>query len=354
VSSPVAPQISPFWTLSLASIGGRIGPTEDDFQVDEIPAYAPSGAGEHWYVRVEKRGMNTRDAALGLSRAARVSERDIGYAGMKDKHAVTAQWFSVPGSAPAPDTWPLPPGLQLKEISRHGNKLRTGHLRGNRFRIGLVDCEPGALENARALLDYLRTHGLVNYFGPQRFGQEGQNLSEALSWLRGETRLPRSRERFLSKLYPSVVQAEVFNRYATLRVELGVESLITGEVVRIENSSAHFLVEDVAREAPRYAAGEIRLTGPLPGPKLRPAAVGRSAELELQATRDAGVGEPELGALGSHAPGTRRDVLIFPSGATVETYDDRLVLGFELPAGSYATEVIRELSRSPVKSRHES
>lgn len=344
------PHVPPFWTSALPGVGGRIGPREDDFVVEEIPAYAPSGSGEHWYVRVQKRGQNTRDAALALARAARVSERDIGYAGMKDKHAVTTQWFSLPGSAAPPDTWSLPEGLCLLEVSRHANKLRTGHLRGNRFRIALV--ETTALEGARALLDHLSRRGLPNYFGPQRFGQEGRNLAEALAWLRGETRLPRSRERFLTKLYPSVVQAEVFNRYVTRRLSLGSDALIAGEVVRIEGSSAHFVVEDVERETPRHSAGEIRLTGPLPGPKLRRGA-GRALELEQEAAREAGVGETELDALAPHAPGTRRDVLVFPTAVSVEAVADRLVLGFELPAGSYATEVVRELSRSAVTSRHE-
>ena len=345
------PHVPPFWTSSLPGSGGRIGPTEADFVVEELPAYLPSGSGEHWYVRVEKRGMNTRDAALALSRAARVSERDVGYAGMKDKHAITTQWFSLPGSAAAPETWALSDGLCLLEVSRHNNKLRTGHLRGNRFRIGLV--ETTALEAAQTLLEHLSRRGLPNYFGPQRFGHEGRNLGEALSWLRGETRLPRSRERFLTKLYPSVVQAEVFNRYVTRRLELGADALIAGEVVRIEGSSAHFLVEDVERETPRFVASELRLTGPLPGPKLRQAAA-RALELEQEVTREAGLGEREQRALAPHAPGTRRDVLVFPSAVSVEAAGDRLWLGFELPAGSYATEVVRELSRSAVSSRHES
>lgn len=352
MNAPPTPHAPPFWTSALPGIAGRIGPTEDDFVVDEVPAYSPSGSGEHWYVRVEKRGQNTRDAALALARAARVSERDVGYAGMKDKHAVTTQWFSLPGSAAAPDTWSLPEGLAIRESSRHANKLRTGHLRGNRFRIGLVETMPSAADQARGLLDHLSRNGLANYFGPQRFGHEGRNLAEALSWLRGEVRLPRSRERFLSKLYPSVVQAEVFNRFATRRLELGAGALIAGEVVRLEGSSAHFVVEDVERETPRYAAGELRLTGPLPGPKLRQAAA-RALELEQQAMREAGLAEAELAALASHAPGTRRDVLVFPAAPSVEQSADRLWLAFELPAGSYATEVVRELTRSAVDSRHE-
>ncbi len=350
MTDAATPHVPPFWTTALPGIGGRIGPLEEDFVVEEIPAYTPSGSGEHWYVRVQKRGQNTRDAALALSRAARVGERDVGYAGMKDKHAITTQWFSLPGASAPPDTWSLPEGLSLLEVSRHANKLRTGHLRGNRFRIALVETsETGA---ARALLEHLSQHGLANYFGPQRFGHEGRNLGEALAWLRGETRLPRSRERFLTKLYPSVVQSEVFNRYVTRRLELGREALLAGEVVRIEDSSAHFVVEDVEREAPRYAASEIRLTGPLPGPKLR-RGIGRALELELEAERATGLGEKELASLAPHAPGTRRDVLVFPRGVSVDATADRLVLGFELPAGSYATELVRELSRSAVTSRHE-
>jgi tRNA pseudouridine13 synthase len=338
------PHRPPFFSQALPAAGGRIGPELDDFVVDEVPAYLPSGAGEHCYVRVQKRGLTTRDAVLALSRAANVPERDIGYAGMKDKHGVTTQWFSLPGKASAPETWQLAPELTLLEASRHANKLRTGHLRGNRFRIGLVETESGGAERARAILSWLAERGHVNQFGSQRFGRDGRNLSDALGWLSGEQRLPRGRERFLSKLYASAAQSEVFNRYATRRVELGLERLLLGEVVRLAGAGASFVVEDVEREAPRLAARDIVLTGPLPGPKMR-AAADEALRLEAELLAEVGLDERALAELARHAPGTRRDLLIYPEGCEVSEAAGRVWLTFELPAGSYATLVVRELTR---------
>lgn len=348
----LVPHVPPYFTSDLPGAGGAIGPELEDFVVDEVPAYLPSGSGEHWFVRIRKRGLTTRDAALALSRAARVSERDLGYAGMKDKHGITTQWLSLPSSASPPESWQLPPELELLEVSKHGNKLRTGHLRGNRFRIGLVGTEPNGEEHARVILARLAERGHVNYFGAQRFGRAGRNLAEAVAWLRGETRLPRGRERFLSKLYASAVQSEVFNRYATLRIEAGLDRLLEGEVVRLAGAGAQFVVERPEEEAHRLAARDIVLTGPMPGPKLRNA-TGAAARLEHRALEELGLAAEALAELGRHAPGTRRDLLVHPEGSEVTSSEARVWVAFGLPSGSYATMVARELTRNEAETRPE-
>jgi tRNA pseudouridine13 synthase len=211
------PAVPPVTTYSFPGVGGAIGPTEEDFVVDELPLYALSGEGEHLYVRVQKRGMTTRDAVRALADAAGVRADEVGTAGMKDKHAVTTQWVSLPGRrARAPESWTLPDSLVLLETTRHGNKLRTGHLAGNRFRIRITGAGDGALARATVILDHIRAHGLPNYFGAQRFGHGGDGLETALEWLRGEAgEGPRRRvPPFERKLFTSVVQAEIFNRYA--------------------------------------------------------------------------------------------------------------------------------------------
>ncbi|HEY3498762.1 MAG TPA: tRNA pseudouridine(13) synthase TruD [Polyangiaceae bacterium] len=342
---PREPHVPPFFCADLPAAGGRIGPSLEDFVVDEIPAYAPSGTGDHWYVRVRKRGVTTRDAVLALARAANVPERDIGYAGMKDKHGVTTQWLSLPGKGAAPDTWALPSDLELVEVSRHTNKLRTGHLRGNRFRIALVATAAGGEAAARQVLERLAERGHVNQFGAQRFGRGGRNLSEALDWLSGAARLPRGRERFLSKLYASAAQSEVFNRYATRRVELGLDRLLRGEVVRLSGAGAMFVVESPEAEVERLRARDIVLTGPLPGPKMR-AATDEAERLERELCAEVGLDERALVELARNAPGTRRDLLVFPERCEVSATEERVVLAFELPAGSYATMVVREVTRS--------
>jgi tRNA pseudouridine13 synthase len=340
----LVPHVPPFFTADLEGTGGAIGPDPEDFLVEEIPAYLPSGEGDHFYVKLRKRGATTRDAALALSRAAKVSERDVGYAGMKDKHGVTTQWLSVPVSAVPAQHYELPPEFSILEISRHTNKLRTGHLRGNRFRIGLTGTLPGSDERARALLARLSERGHVNHFGTQRFGRDGRNLVDGVAWLSGKQRLPRGRERFLSKLYASAVQSEVFNRYATRRVALGLDHLIEGEVMRLAGAGASFVVEDVERETPRLLAKDLCFTGPMPGPKIR-AAAGAAAALEAEVLAEIGLEPPALHELGRHAPGTRRDLLVMPERVEVSSVGDRLWVAFELPSGSYATMVVRELTR---------
>jgi len=341
----LTPHEPPLWTADLPGTGGAIGPELEDFVVEELPAYEPSGTGDHWFVLIEKRGMNTRDAALAIARATRVPERDIGYAGMKDRHGVTTQWLSIPGRAPAPDTWQLPPEVVLKQASRHNNKLRTGHLRGNRFRIGLAAVEPGSLPRAQAIFERLASVGHANYFGPQRFGRNGRNVADAVAWLSGTAPLPRGRERFLSKLYASALQSEIFNRYATRRLTLGRERLVLGEVVRLSGAGASFVVEDVEREMPRHAAKDLCLTGPMPGPKMR-AATADAARLEAEITAELGLSEAALGELARHAPGTRRDLLVIPGSWSVSEEPERLRVAFELPSGSYATVLVRELTRA--------
>ena len=342
-----SPHSPPLSTESLPKVGGRLGPEPEDFRVDEVPLYPPSGSGEHFYLRLRKRGFTTREAVRELARVARVDARDVGSAGMKDKHAVTTQWLSVPAAVGGkPETWALPPGLEIVEVSRHTNKLRTGHLTGNRFEIRLVDVEPDALSRAHAILDRLSEQGLPNRFGAQRFGRGGENLRRALAWIDEEAETGRSRAApFEQKLWSSVLQAEAFNRYLTERLRTGLGRPLAGEVVRLEGTGSSFVVEDPERELPRWKARDIHPTGPIFGPKMR-AARGRPLELEEAAIASVGIRPEARLRLGRHAHGTRRDLLVWPGDPlVVESGAGALVLSFFLPAGSYATELVREFTR---------
>jgi tRNA pseudouridine13 synthase len=333
----------PHATSALPGLQGAIGPDPEDFRVEELPAYLPSGEGEHLYVELEKRELSTPDLVRRVAEAAAVEARDIGYAGLKDKHAVTSQWLSLPGRAKPPESWILSDGIRVLRASRHGNKLRTGHLNGNRFRIGLVGVDTEALSRAQAIADHLRQHGMPNYFGAQRFGRGGENVARALGWLAGGGRARLSP--FLLKLYPSVVQSEVFNRYLTLRAAEGLDRALIGEVVRLEGSYASFVVEDPEAETRRWLARDIQLTGPMPGPKMRPAS-GRPSQLETQAAAALGLDERSAQVLAKFAPGARRDLLVFAKDLAISAGEPgRLWLEFSLPAGSYATVLVRELLR---------
>jgi tRNA pseudouridine13 synthase len=346
----ISPHEPPFGSAELPAPGGRIGPEPEDFVVDELPAYEPSGAGEHVWVQIRKRGLTTPDAIHALSRAAGVPEREIGSAGMKDKHAVTSQWLSLPASTD-PSSWVLPDAIELLAHTRHETKLRTGQQRGNRFRIRLIDVAPGALERARAIGNQLERAGLRNYFGGQRFGLRGENLSRALGWLAQGAPMRGKKARFYAKLYSSVVQSELFNRYLTARAELGLERLLAGEVVRLDGSGSLFQVEDPAREAPRLVARDIHPTGPMLGPKTR-AAAGEPMALERRVSLELGLDDRMLAALGRHAPGARRDLIVFPGDLEIVALDsERLELAFFLPSGSYATELVRQLTRESLLAR---
>ncbi len=345
--SAALPHAPPVAHPDLAAVGGRVGPEPEDFQVDEVPLYAASGKGEHQYVQIRKRLLTTPELVRRLARACGVQERDIGYAGLKDKHAVTTQWLSLATKTAVSTTLDLGSGVEILAVTRHDNKLRTGHLLGNRFVITLLGVAEGALQRAAAIADRLRGEGLPNYFGAQRFGHAGRNLADALHFL---ARGGRSRNRFEQKLLPSVVQSELFNRYLTARAALGTRRLIAGEVVRLEGTGSMFRVDDVAKEQPRLDARDLHLTGPMLGPKMRPAEA-EALALEQQVCRELGLDEAALGALGKWAPGTRRDLFAPLTELSVEAVEGRpgpaLRLSFTLPAGGYATEVLRQLTHGP-------
>lgn len=348
----------PLSTASLPPVGGSLGPLPAHFVVEEIPAYLPSGEGDHVYVFVQKTLQNTVDVARRIAQVAGVQQRDVGYAGLKDRKAVTRQWFSLPLRSKPVAEWELGPDIVVLESSRHKNKLRTGHLNGNRFILTLEGVTAGGLERAEAIAARLRDPGIPNYFGPQRFGRGGSNLDAGLAWLqsmqnraelpegetgarRGDRRGPRSR--FDDKMLPSVVQSEIFNRYVAARLARP-EPLLTGEVVRLDGSSRCFVVENAEKELPRLESGDIHLTGPMIGPKTVQAEA-LAGELEALIVRDFGLDEGALEQLGKNAPGARRDLFLKPTDLVVRSLtEDSLELTFGLPAGSYATQVLREMT----------
>jgi tRNA pseudouridine13 synthase len=334
----------PFEHPDLPALGGHIGPEPEDFVVDELPLYAASGQGDHWYVRLGKRGRTTADLRAAVVQASGALDREVGYAGMKDKHAVTTQWFSVPVSRTKPPAeWQLSAPFSLLEVTRHSNKLRIGHSAGNRFRIRLVDVAPEARSRLAPLCERIAAQGIGNYFGSQRFGLGQRNLETALGALRRGRLGPRAGQR--GKFLASVIQSEVYNRYLAARSELGRERVLVGDVVRLEGSRSLFVVEDVEREAPRLAARDIHLTGPLIGPKMKESE-GQPRTLELAAEESLGLDAAALSALSRAAPGTRRDLVLRPEGLRSSVAEDgSLITEFSLPSGAYASLVIRALTR---------
>ena len=316
----------------------------EDFVVDEIPAYEASGTGGHTFVHLEKRVRTTEELARALARAAEVRAADVGYAGRKDRHAVTTQWFSVPGLDPARALALELPDARVLAARPHEHKLRTGHLRGNRFRITLHAVTPEDARAAGARLEGFATRGLPNHFGRQRFGREGDNAAQGLAILRGELRL---RDRRKARFLVSALQSAVFNEALRLR-PLPLDEVELGDVAVVEGSGGLFVVEDLARESERAARFEISATGPLFGArsgKRDPAPTGRPSEREARALAGFGLDPAALPTppRGLRLPGGRRPVRIRAADAAWEFRDGDLVLVFTLPPGSYATVLLSEL-----------
>ena len=332
----------PLVTADLPGSGGAVRAVPEDFRVDEIPAYLPSGAGPHLYLHVEKRGRTTRDVVRALARALGVPDRDAGFAGMKDKDAVTTQWLSFP-VAKDPDPAALAgPGLRVLAVSRHGNKLRTGHVRANVFSIVV---RGGDAARARAVAAALGARGLPNFFGPQRFGTEGRNAEVGRALLVGpETPEVRraGRDRFLRRLSLSAYQALLFNRWLAERMADGLfAAALGGDVMKKLETGGLFECADPAVDGPRVAAFEISPAGPMFGHKLR-AASGDALAREERLLAAEGITLTAFAKGGGEAEGTRRAARL-PVSVAIEDVPEGYRARFELPKGSYATVVLGEL-----------
>src|SRR5208282_3884126 len=176
----------PFSTPDIPGIGGAVKQRPEDFFVQEIPLYEPSGAGEHVYCEIEKIGVSTFEAVDRLARALNVDPRGIGYAGMKDAAAITRQIFSISGTTEEAVMAAHIPGLRVQWAARHGNKLRLGHLKANRFAVKIRDVNPTDVVKLTPLVQRLQQRGMPNYFGQQRFGRRGDNHLLGAALIRGD------------------------------------------------------------------------------------------------------------------------------------------------------------------------
>ncbi len=320
--------------------------TPEDFVVEEVPLYPPSGEGEHTFVYVEKRGRTTEEIARALGRLADVKARDIGYAGRKDRVAVTRQWFSVPGLDPARALAHEEESFRVLEARRHGHKLRTGQLRANRFELIVRELEPDVMAAAPGRLERLVSEGMPNRFGEQRFGREGDNAARGRELLAGA---PLGRDRRAARFILSALQSEIFNAWLDAR-RLGFDELEEGEIAWIHESGACFVVEDAALESERAARFELSPAGPLPGTRLLEA-VGAPGDRERALFEAHGIPDPIVPPRGVRLRGARRPARIRPDAASCEAVaPDALALHFTLPPGSYATVLVNALFTKPEPS----
>ncbi len=269
----------PYISEALPGIGGLLRASPDHFIVDEVPLYEAEGAGQHLYVNLTKVGLTTKEVQRRLERLFGLKRGDVSFAGMKDKQARTTQTFSlsvgyqgskstefaeeagrrIAASLPVTVNWAL----------FHRNKLRLGHLLGNRFSIvvsGLDISDDLLLERARAIVNEIQVRGLPNYFGPQRLGRDGSNVQQGLAILRGEQ---KKQDRWLRQFLISAFQSYLCNRYLARRLENDLfDRLLPGDVAKKYATGGLFSVEDLQTEQDRFAAHEISFTAPIYGPKM--------------------------------------------------------------------------------------
>ena len=321
-------------------LSARLRTTPEDFVVEEILGYDAEGQGEHALLWVEKRGANTDWVARELARFAGVPPLNVGYAGLKDRHAVTRQTFSVQlAGKPDPD-WSMFPHAEVKVLAatRHSRKLKRGALRGNRFVLTLRDVE-GAREDVERVLQQIAARGVPNYFGEQRFGREGGNLMQARAMFAGR-RVDRDKRSFLL----SAARSQIFNSVLASRVEQGSwDTALEGEVWSLAGSRSWFGPEPFdATLASRLAEGDIHPSGALWGEGEPPTtAVVGALEREVAA----GYADLAEGLAKARMNQERRALRLMPKELRWRWLDETtLELAFELPAGAYATVVVRELA----------
>jgi tRNA pseudouridine13 synthase len=348
----------PRLTAALPGTGGRVKSQDEDFVVEELPLYPALGVGDHAYLTIEKRGITTHEAVARVARALGVPPRAVGYAGLKDAHAVTVQTLSV-------EHVPLERArtaladvdrVRLLDAKLHRNKIRLGHLRGNRFTVRVRGCAPGAAARARAVLHELARVGCPNFFGEQRFGGRADNDAVGRLLVRGEPDAASSlvggdlarKPRDLRRLLVSAYQSALFNRVVAARMP-ALGTLEVGDLAFLHDRGAVFRVLDAAAEQPRADRLEISPSAPLFGTKTL-LAEGRPGEAERAVLAEEGLAPSMFDVPGvGEMPGERRPMRMPVADAEVRDVEgdpSAVEVRFDLPRGSYATVVLGEVTKT--------
>lgn len=399
----------PYLTRDFPGIGGTLKQRAEDFFVQEIPLYEPSGQGEHVYAEIQKVGVTTFDAVNRIAAALNVPARDIGFAGLKDAKAISRQIVSIPLVSEEAVMNLKVPGLTVQWAARHGNKLRLGHLKANRFAIKIRDVNATDVVKLRPVLDVIERRGMPNFFGEQRFGRRGDNDRLGAALIRGDnseilhlllgspnaqidgehtfkartafdardpekamklwprhggmerrmlarfikTRRPgatvRDIDERLRRLWVSALQSRMFNDVLARRIDT-IDRLMEGDVAEKHENGACFIVEDVAKEQPRADAFEISPTGPLVGYRMT-IPHGEPGRIEEEVLAESGLKPADFKQSGKHrVKGARRALRVKPTdielAGGVDEHGPQITVAFTLPAGSFATVLLRELMKN--------
>jgi tRNA pseudouridine13 synthase len=317
---------------------GDIKTEPEDFVVEEVLSFEPEGSGEHIFLHIEKIGENTEYVARQLARHAGVRQRDVSYAGLKDRHGRTRQWFSVwlPGKDDPEWSAIETDQLQVIKTVRHARKLKRGVLAGNRFTL-LVRNWMGDRDLTEKQLKQIKAKGFPNYFGPQRFGHHGQNIDRALAMFAG-AKVKREQR----SLYLSAARSYLFNLILARRVEqANWLRAINGDVFKLDGSNSCFTGDNNDTSLPaRVEQGDIHPAGIMWGRG------GKIATAEAGAIEDAVIAANASiadGLLAFELEADRRALRTLPQDLSWQWLDKQLKLSFNLPAGSYATALLREI-----------
>ena len=347
-------------------LSARFKQSAADFQVDELLEVELSGEGEHLWLLIKKTGMNTSFVADQLAKWAKIPSRDVGYSGLKDRQAVTTQWFSlrIPKSelpSTSFDEFMMAnlsselESVQVLEQAWHSKKLNRGTHKANHFKIHLRDIQVGDDTNIDttkidAALNIMATNGVPNYFGEQRFGRQGNNIASALEWFEQGTingRKPHPKKsRDLQSLLLSSARSAIFNQILSARVEQGNwDKALEGDVFNLNGSGSVFTVEQKDQEIQdRLASGDIHPTAPLWGIKNDKVDAAAKA-LEQQVVEQNPILQRLAQGLEKKELKTMRRATRLPVSNLSWSWPDEqsLLLQFTLPTGTFATSVLSAL-----------
>jgi tRNA pseudouridine13 synthase len=401
----------PYLTPEFPGVGGVIKQRAEDFFVQEIPLYEPNGEGEHVYCEIQKIGVTTFQAIHRLASVLNVSPRDIGYAGMKDAHAITRQIFSIQGTTPEAVMAAKFPDMTVQWAARHGNKLRLGHLLGNRFAIKIREVNPTDVVKLQPVIETIQRRGMPNFFGEQRFGRRNNNDVLGAALIRGDNeavlklllggpneelddgRTMEARRAFdrrdnvealrlfprtsgmerrvlarlmkthrpaaaihaiddkLRRLWVSALQSRVFNDVLSQRIGT-IDKLMDGDLAYKHDNGACFRVESAATEQARCEAFEISPTGPLVGYRMT-LPEGEPLAMEQRALATIELKAEDFRQSGKlRTKGARRSMRVKPVDINiaggVDEHGNHITVAFTLPSGAFATVLLRELMKSEI------
>ena len=310
-----------------------------DFKVIEQLSFSLDGNGQHVYLLLQKRNLNTEQVATSLAKFSGVKPVAVGYAGLKDKNAITVQWFSVDLAGKAEPVWSEfeSDNIKVLEVARHGRKLKRGAIRENQFEISLEEFR-GDKDDAEHRLRNIKTRGVPNYFGEQRFGANDYNLKKAQELLSGNKKI----KRHLRSIYLSSVRSFLFNQVLSRRVaEKTWDKPLQGDVFMLQGSHSVFVVDEIDEQiTQRVLEHDIHPTGPMFGAgELM--SKGMVCDLESSVLSQ----YPDMCELLEKFAlrQERRALRLSVSNLDWQWNDDNLLVKFALPAGCYATSVLREL-----------